>query len=267
MKLLRCSIVIAILFISGCQHQVLYSDLTEYEANEMIALLYAGGISANKNAVKGQGKKGSSYDVTIEKKLLPQATALLRANGLPRQRFASIPDMFPKTMLQSPVEQMARLKHGLAQEMAKTLSTIDGVTDARVHLTLPQKPFTSIGSVLREQAGSSAAVFIKHRSDTDLQSSITKIKALIVDGVENMSYDDVTVVFFAEQPVVIPDNMQQDTAQPRVIMAAMTSSPLSVIAALLFMALLVICRLLIRQFAPARFNKSRSGSQTKTVER
>ena len=196
--LIRLVALISI-FLSACSQEALYSGLTESEANEMIALLYTGGFKANKRSVREQGKSGTSYYVAIKSDALPLATALLKANGLPRHRFDSFPEIFPKLMSQSPVEQMALLKHGLAQEMANTLSTIDGVSVARVHLTLPDRATRS-----QPDSGSSAAVFIKHRADVNLESSVTKIKSLVVDGVEKMDYDDVTVVFFEDKPVVVP---------------------------------------------------------------
>ena len=261
MKIPHGLLLLTALLLTGCQQQVLYSDLTEYEANEMIAVLFAGNIPAKKDSVKGQGKKGPSYDVTIEASALPQATALLKANGLPRQRFASIPDMFPKTMLQSPVEQMARLKHGLAQEMAKTLSTIDGVSAARVHLTLPDRQVGSGAAGLSDKPGSSAAVFIKHRSDIDLQGSVTKIKALVVDGVENMSYDDVTVVFFAEKPIVIPA-MMKSTDEKLPVLAASMSSPFAVWL-LLAIAALVGFGFIVGKIVQSFLIRSQNGKTTK----
>ena len=56
-------------------------------------------------------------------------------------------------------------------------------------------PVTSLIAGLYPQPAS-AAVFIKHRPDRDLSSQVTQIKALVVNSIEGLSYDNVTVALF-----------------------------------------------------------------------
>ena len=112
----------------------LYSKLSEGEANEIVALLIRNGISANRVFAKD----GSSV-VRVDDTSFADAMAVLSDAGLPRQKFASIGDIFADNKLvSSPTEERARFIYALSQELSKTLSEIDGVLAARVHLVLPK---------------------------------------------------------------------------------------------------------------------------------
>ncbi|PID63629.1 MAG: EscJ/YscJ/HrcJ family type III secretion inner membrane ring protein [Gammaproteobacteria bacterium] len=210
MNLRLLPLLLVALLLVGCRQQVLYSDLTEQEANEIMALLYAADLPASKVAVKG-----GNYRVDTSRETFSEAMTLLQANGLPRERFDSLGKVFAKEgFVSSPLEEQARLNHALSQEMAHTLSNIDGVLMARVHLAVPEQ------ELLEEKpVASSASVFIKHRADVDLSQSVPKMKALVVDGVENLPYENVTVSLFPavtpalnREQELVPGTMAQQTA-------------------------------------------------------
>lgn len=192
MYLLRIFLAIALIVtLSGCKEQVLYSELNEQEANEMVAMLYASGLPASKVSAKG-----GVFRVDTSAEAFADAMAVLQSNGLPRKRYTNLGEVFAKEgFVSSPLEERARLNHALSEELSHTLSTIDGVLIARVHLAVPEKKQLS-----EKSEPASASVFVKHRYDIDLTSSISKIKALVVDGVENLPYDNVTVGLFAAEP-------------------------------------------------------------------
>lgn len=175
-----------IIALSGCKEQELYSQLSEAEANDMVALLYGHGLPASKQ------RDENMFTVLTEPGSFSQAVNLLRANGLPRTQYQTLGSMFAKKgFVSSPLEERARLNHALSQELARTLTHIDGVVTAYVHLAVPEH------DVLAEvQASASASVFVKHRSDVDLRGSVSQIKALVVNGIENLPYDNVTVALF-----------------------------------------------------------------------
>lgn len=176
-----------LLMLSACNDQALYSNLSEQEANEMVAQLTIGGLSAVKQHVKGD-----LFSVAVPPDNFAQAVTLLKNSGLPRPRFDSLGEVFAREgFVSSPLEERARLNHALSQEIASTLSSIDGVILARVHLAVPEQDELSDS---REPA--SASVFVKHRSGVDLSSSVSQIKALVVNGIENLPYDNITVALF-----------------------------------------------------------------------
>lgn len=195
-KVLSILLVLTVV-LTGCDEQVLYSDLTEKDANEMVSLL----LKYQLNAEKLVGKN-SRYSVATTTGHFAQAYELLAANGLPKTSFATVHDVFDKNQLvSSKLAIRARYNYAVEQEMSHTLSIIDGVLSARVHLAVPESD-----PLAESVPESSAAVLIKHREDTDLTPYIGQIKALVINGIENLPYENVTVALFPEMPMTMPDN-------------------------------------------------------------
>ena len=137
--------------------------------------------------------------MTTTKEAFSSAMMLLQAYGLPREKFDSLGDVFRKEgFVSSPLEERARLNHALSQEISHTVSSIDGVVMARVHLVVPER--MQLDNVVKP---SSASVFVKHRPDIDLQNHIGKIKAMVVNGVENLPVENVTVALFPTEPLLM----------------------------------------------------------------
>ena len=182
--------VAAAFFLTACGTQDLYAQLDEQQANEMVAVLRNAGLDADKEA-----REGANFAVVAPPSEFARAVTVLRANGYPRDSFDSIGHVFKKDgFVSSPVEEHARLTHALSQEIANTLSHIDGVIVARVQLALPDKD-----PLADKPMPAAAAVFIKHRAGVDLSGSVGQIKALVVNSVEGLPYDNVTVALFPAQ--------------------------------------------------------------------
>ena len=175
-------------FVNGCK-EVLYSQLAEQEANEMVAVLASNGVAVSKTVTD------KYWGIEVEGSQIPLAMQLLTREGLPRSRYASLGDMFKREgIVSTPTEERIRFIHGISQELSRTLSMIDGVLAARVHIVLPHN------DPLADRAKpSSASVFIRHRADIDLQASLTSIKSLVVRSVEGLSHDSVYVTLFAAE--------------------------------------------------------------------
>jgi len=189
-----CLSLILCAVLSGCEKEVLHSELTENEANEVVALLYSADLSAKK-VEDGNGL----FRVDTDQYSFSAAVSLLQSHGLPRERFESLGEVFLKDgFVSSPLEERARLNYALSQEISKTISNIDGVMLARVHLAVPEK------QLLAEKVEpSSASVFVKHRADVDMSEHVGKIKSMVVTAFENLPYENVTVgLFAAKDPLV-----------------------------------------------------------------
>lgn len=180
-------LIVGLCLLTGCETQSLYTQLTEKEANQILALMFSAGMPAEKTRDNDE-----TFSVHTEKTHFAAAMALLQRNGLPPDRYASLGSVFEKEgFVSSPLEERARLNHALSQEISQTIASIDGVLSARVHLAVPeQDPLSQVKQL------ASASVFIKHRSEMTLDDQVVKIKALVVDGIENLSADNVTVALF-----------------------------------------------------------------------
>jgi type III secretion protein J len=175
------------LLLGACGEQELYGQLNQRQANDMVAVLRSEGIAAEKLP-----SDGGNFSVTVPKDNFSKAVDVLRASGYPREGYDTLGKVFKKEgFVSSPLEERARLTHALSQEIANTISSIDGVVMSRVHLSVPEKDPLS-----DKTPPSAASVFIKHRANVDLQGQTSHIKALVVNAIQGLSYDNITVAFF-----------------------------------------------------------------------
>jgi type III secretion protein J len=176
--------------LAGCNEAELYSKLTERQANDLVAALQSAGIRAEKRS-----RDSTSWSVEVVRGDFARSVDTLRAAGLPRDEFETLGQVFRKEgFVSSALEERARLIYGLSQELSNTLSAIDGVVVARVHLAVPERD-----PIADKPRPASASVMVKHRSGVDMSRNIGQIKALVVNSVEGLSYDNVTVTLFPAQ--------------------------------------------------------------------
>ncbi|MDR6504020.1 type III secretion protein J [Burkholderia ambifaria] len=184
----RCiALVLAAGLLTGCGRAALYERLDETDVNDMLGALGKVGIVAEKSRQGTDGWKllTSSSDVSA-------ALAVLGSAGLPRERYKSIGDLFPKEgLVSTPLAEHMRAVFAVQQELSHTISRIHGVIDARVHLNIPQKE-----SPLRKPPPPTAAVFVKYRSEANLPQNVLAIKEMVVGAVSGLTLSNVTVSLF-----------------------------------------------------------------------
>lgn len=182
----------AALLLTGCDTETtLHAGLPEQQANLVMAALLDAGIPCHKVA----GDEGT-WNVTVSDARFAEAVNLLESRGLPRRAYQGVGEVFKKTgMISSPSEERIRFMDALAQDLSRTIATIDGVIDARVHIVLPENdPFA------RNVLPSSAAVAIRSRWDADLEDLVPSIKGLVKNAIEGLAYDKIQVTVFQDAP-------------------------------------------------------------------
>lgn len=185
---------LVMLALAACSQVELYGKLTESQANEMVAVLQNAGIPAEKAS---SGEAG--FSISTHQEDFARAVQTLKAQGYPRDEFASLGTVFKKEgFVSSPLEERARLVFGLSQELSNTVSQIDGVVQARVQLAMPEADPLS-----DKIKPSSASVFIKYRPGASPEKQIGQIKSLMVNAVEGLTYENVTVAMFPAQPLPV----------------------------------------------------------------
>jgi type III secretion protein J len=177
--------------LAACGSQVeLMASMPESDANEVLAALTNAGISASKLP----GKEGM-VGLVVDAAAVGRAVDLLRAKGLPRERYAGMGEVFKKEgLISSPLEERARYIYALSQELRGTLAQIDGVLAARVHVVLPER-----GSAGDPNMPSSAAVFIKHLEGYNLDAVQPQVRKLVTNAIPGLSPDKVSIVLIAAQ--------------------------------------------------------------------
>ncbi len=182
----------AILLLTGCDKDAtLHSGLEERQANLVMAALLDAGISCHKEP----GEEGT-WNVLCTEQRFAEAVNLLERQGLPQRSRQGVGEVFKKTgMISSPSEERIRFMDALAQDLARTISMIDGVVDARVHVVLPENdPFA------RNSLPSSAAVAIRSRWDADISDLVPSVKGLVKNAIEGLAYDKIQVTIFKDSP-------------------------------------------------------------------
>lgn len=185
LRRILCALLVGFV-LAGCSGRVeLLASVPEADANEVIAALINQGI----DATKVSGKEGM-VGVRVPANQSARAVDILRVMGLPRERFAGMGEVFRKDgLISSPVEERARYLYALSQDLSATLSRIDGVLFARVHLVLPER-----GSGGEPPMPASAAVFIKHRSEANLEALQPQVRRLVTNSIPGLTSDRVSTV-------------------------------------------------------------------------
>lgn len=177
-------VLLALLALQACSVE-LYSGLNQRQANEIVAALVRHGIPAQRRA-----ETDGMMTVTVGKGHFAEAMTVLDESGLPKQEFATLGQVFERDgLVSSPIEERAAMIFGLSQELSQTISDIDGVLSARVHLVLPEND-----PLRRQLVPSSASVFIRHRASVPMSDFIPQVKMLVANGVAGLDYDNVSVV-------------------------------------------------------------------------
>ncbi|MBO7534147.1 MAG: type III secretion inner membrane ring lipoprotein SctJ [Victivallales bacterium] len=242
MKLLAKSVSILtfILLLCGCDETVvLFNSLDEQQANPIMAILQENHLSCQKSA----GEE-NTWKLMVKQRDFAKAVEICQQHGLPQQIYHGVGDVFKKTgMVSSPTEERIRFMDALAQDLSRTISEIDGVISARVHIVLPNNdPFA------KNVLPSSAAVAIRHRSDCDLEDHIPEIKNLVMNAIEGVEYDKITVTLF--KVIVAPkDAMTEQSAGTSKIsddmMRILVTANASLAVLLAVVLVLVIMRLIL----------------------
>ena len=179
-------ILCAMLALAGCRVEV-HDNLTQRDANEIAALL----LFANIDAKRIENKDGT-FAVEVPEGDFAPAVQLIKESGLPRPVFKSMVDVFENDrLIASPSEERARLAYAVSQELSQTVSEIDGVVSARVHLATP-----ALDPLGRRVSKSSASVAIHHEAMLSTEGMVPRIKLLVSHAVDDLEYEDVLVALF-----------------------------------------------------------------------
>ena len=161
----------------------LYSELDNTDAAQVVDALRAADIDYKLNP--------SSGSVMVPESKLHAARLELASQGLPEGGAAGMDSLREQpTFGQSQFRETALYQHALEAELARTISFIGSVRDARVHLALPKQ-----SAFIRDRKPSSASVMLSMYRGRELESDqAASIVNLVASSVPNLNPDNITVI-------------------------------------------------------------------------
>ncbi len=184
-------LVVSLAGLIGCSEE-LHHGLSEEQANEMVVTLSNNGINATKVIVPGEVL---SFTLTVSKRDSTKAWEILQSNNLPKPPKKGFGEVFAKaSLIPTAMEEKAMYMQAVTGELEKTLLTVTGVTEARVHVVLPED------DVLKEELQGAvvtkAAVLLKYKADKSgaIPFKEEDIRSLVANSIESLKPADVAVV-------------------------------------------------------------------------
>jgi len=182
----RSGWLLSFVVIAGCTVPVA-GGLDEPQANRVVVALDRAGIGGEKEP---DPTTEGRFRVVVGRDDAPRAIAALRDEDLPAPAMPGLLDSMGKAQLvPSQLAEHAQLTAGLAGELERTLSSIEGVLSARVHLSLVKSEPFSEGP--RPKA--TGSVLLRHRGSTP-PIEAHEVKRLVAGAAPGLSTDDVAVV-------------------------------------------------------------------------
>jgi|LNFM01.1.fsa_nt_gb type III secretion protein J len=189
----------ALIALAGCSQVPVLQGVAESEANRTVAALDQAGIAARKEADEGTGTGGPQFRVLVGPDEVARSVTVLHGHGLPRREEPGFAESYgaQPSLVQSAGEERARSAQAMAGELARTLESIDGVLDARVHVALPSAEDRPLDG--RESPRPTASVLLRH---TGARPPIDEaaVRRLVAASVVTMRADDVSVVSVSRPP-------------------------------------------------------------------
>jgi type III secretion protein J len=179
-------LALALFALAACSVPV-EAGLDDVEANRVFVALDHANVGASKDPdPAAEGK----WRISVPRDEMARALSILREEGLPRREPPPILDALGKgSLVPSESLEHAQLVAGIAAEMERTLQGIEGVMDARVHLSVPQA--NPLGDSTPPRG--TASVLLEHRGATP-PISADSVQRLVAGGVTGMLPTDVVVV-------------------------------------------------------------------------
>src|SRR5271163_319277 len=192
-----------VLWSQGQNYTVLYGQLSERESGQVMDALTAAGI---------EFKLSPSGAVSVLESKVQEARIRLASQGLPQSDAMGI-EMIQKDSAfgSSTMMESARYQSVLETELARTITKVQGVQGARVHLALP-KPSVFLRDARKATASVMLQLYPGRRLDP---GQVAAIVHLVASSVPELSANDVTLVDQAGSLLNSPDESADAAANTR----------------------------------------------------
>ena len=182
-------------WIQKADYQVLYSNLSEEDSGRIAQELQA------KNIPFQVGAGGS---LLVESDKVYDVRLQLAAEGLPQGSGVGYEIFDDTSFTTSEFVQKLNYRRALEGELSRTIRTLVGVEQSRVHLAVPDKSLFALSS---NKVKASAAVFITLAKGRKLRSpEVQGIVHLVASSVEDLDPESITVIDNKGELLTKPSN-------------------------------------------------------------
>ncbi len=188
------------------EQQYLFTDL---ETQDISAIAkYLDGIQYDHYTIDSKGVKVPIADV-------PRLRLELSQEGLPNQGTVGWETFDQESFSRTEFEQEVLRIRAIQGELARTISSIQGVKSARVHIVMPKKSL-----FVREEKKPTAAIYINTKRGFQIeQKQIRGIQFLVSKSVEGLDTNQVTIVDSEGKMLTEPEPTDQASKQSTTLMA------------------------------------------------
>jgi flagellar M-ring protein FliF len=175
--------VTVVLWWRGPNWSLLYGNLSDSDASSVVQALQTAAIEYKLDNTSGA--------IMVPAERVHEARLQLAGQGLPQGKNASL-DLMSKDpgFGVSQFMENARYQYALEGELARTISSLQAVEAARIHLALPQQ-----SAFVHDRRPASASVLLQLRAGHRLQSEqVSAIVHLVASSIPELDSDNVTVV-------------------------------------------------------------------------
>jgi len=186
-KKLALAIPLISVLLVGCKDETLLKGLDQNQANEIIALLQRNNITSSKQHVSKEG-----YVVSVSPQDFAPAVDLMNIYDLPTRPRVEIAQMFPSdSLVSSPRAEKARLYSGIEQRLEQSITLLDKVVSARVHMSY------DLNSIEGQRKSSPVHLSAVIRHDGTMPEPtllISDVKRFLKNSFVEVDYDNISVV-------------------------------------------------------------------------
>jgi len=175
--------VAVVLWSQTPSYSLLFGNLAQKDATEIVEALTQAGIEFKIDESTGA--------VMVESEKLQETRIKLAGQGLPHSDSLGFELLQQETGFgTSRAMEAARFHRALEGELARTITTLANIENARVHLATPKQSV-----FLRDRKKPSASIVVKLRSGRSLEKSqVAAIAHLVASSVPELEIGEVTVV-------------------------------------------------------------------------
>ncbi len=164
------------------ERTTLFSSLSEGEKSRVFDALKNGGVDVKIDSVTGE--------LTVPVDDYHSAKLNLAAQGIPMQAAEGYSSLDNMPMGTSRSVETLKIKQSLEYELARSVTEIETIKNARVHLAIPER-----SAFARNTQEPSASVFVELRSGRALSSEqVEAIVNLVASSVPNLAKSKVSIV-------------------------------------------------------------------------